>query len=209
MSLDAQFILVRLQFNVLITADRASEYANLRKLRDSGAESKSPKMASHFDSHFWFDKERQSRRRVAFEKCSMLEAQHFLMLLQHFLFHFNNSLSLSVQLGLSLLSLRWAHSALNTQHVVGAMLLATCCRLIADSSRLRAELRAFSVFGIFVRSHELGLNCYQTLNDLQLSIELLPDKSCRRLPLLRGQQANANGILKTNNTTMNVQQQHQ
>lgn len=118
-------------------------------------------------------------------------------------------LSLSVQLGLSLLSLRWAHSALNTQHVVGAMLLATCCRLIADSSRLRAELRAFSVFGIFVRSRELGLNCYQTLNDLQLSIELLPDKSCRRLPLLRGQQANANGILKTNNTTTNVQQQHQ
>lgn len=117
--------------------------------------------------------------------------------------------SLSVQFVLSLLSLRWAQSALNTQHVVGAMLLATCCRLIADSSRLRAELRAFSVFGIFVRSHELGLNCYQTLNDLQLSIELLPDKSCRRLPLLRGQQANANGILKTNNTTTNVQQQHQ
>lgn len=120
-----------------------------------------------------------------------------------------HSLSLSVQLGLYLLSLRWAHSALNTQHVVGAMLLATCCRLIADSARLRAELRAFSVFGIFVRSRELGLNCYQTLNDLQLSIELLPDKSCRRLPLLRGQQANANGILKTNNTTTNVRQQHQ
>lgn len=34
-----------------------------------------------------------------------------------------------------------------------------------------------------LRRRELGLNCYQTLNDLQLSIELLPDKSCRRLPL--------------------------
>lgn len=161
-------------------------------------------MASHFDSHFWFDKERQ--RRDAFEKCSMLEAaQQSISSCCSNTFSFTST---TVQAALLAFSSMGQHSrSAVAGHVARVMLLATCCRLIADSSR--AELRAFSVFGIFGR--ELGLNCYQTLNDLQLSIELLPDKSCRRLPLLsdrvRGQKANANGILKTNNTTTNVQQQ--
>jgi len=60
------------------------------------------------------------------------------------------------------------------------MLPATCCWLIAAvASSLR--IFVFLLFGTIVAW--LGLNCYQTLNDLQLSIELLPDKSCLRLPL--------------------------
>lgn len=129
------------------------------------------------------------------------KAKHFLMLLrQHFLFHFVLTCSLFV------FSSRVSRSCgESSSSLMLPMLLGHVASNMLPAHRWLVSWR-FAHFGLsflsfwHLRRRELGLNCYQTLNDLQLSIELLPDKSCRRLPLATAD--NANGILKTNNTTI-------
>lgn len=150
--------------------------------------SKSLQMASYLSSpiYFWFDKDWDTESELHLVENAWLGALHFLML---------HSWS---QATLSLSTAEALFNAFSFQtNALNKCCCCSCCQqhvaaLIVVASRRVASFAFF--FGIFVAW--LGLNCYQTLNDLQLSIELLPDKSCLRLPLdSAAATANACGIL--------------